>query len=357
MELLAFKKCPICGGIARMSATDGMARFKKDLGFHYLKHAASALDCTVEQLVNIAQVYRCETCDTYYCDPWVSQEVASHVFTVGSPDHIAGWGNFEHWLSSNHPNSTQSRVQKLHEVLEKKMGAVSSYAEFGCPFQGFLLLYKGAEVDPAGRIASFARAMAGEADPRWAKVARLYRAVTRLANSLVVAYHKTRLFKESRGTQLVKTVALPRLPIRRLLLTQDTTRAWGNNCVRYGGSCRYYSAQVLGADVLPFIEMVDEVVQEKHTPVDLLGIFNSLDHTKNPLQVIQHGLKLARHIVIATHHASHAGKQHQYAFGEKFPEWLATVLGGVTVEDITHEVIGNGYRDNNYILISNVSND
>ena len=107
MGLIGVSRCPVCGGVERVAAADGMARFKKDLGFHYLKHAAASLEITVEQLVDTARVFQCVNCHTYYCDPWISQVVASQVFTAGAPDHIAGWGNFEHWISSSNLNSVE----------------------------------------------------------------------------------------------------------------------------------------------------------------------------------------------------------------------------------------------------------
>ena len=359
MGLVEVRNCPTCGGADRVPASDGMASTSRDMGIHYLKHAAARLGNTVEHLVDAVQVFQCSTCRTYYCDPWISPEVASYVFTEGAPDHIAGWENFEHWLSSDSLNDAQGANHKLYRVLEKKIGTVSSYAEFGCPFLGFLLLFKAQEERPSRRMALFAGAMQRKVDVRWTKVARLHHAATSWANQLVIGYHKVRAVKESLRARKMrvasgngsdrKDASVVSMPKTRLFLTQETTRAWSNNCVRYGGSCRYYAGRVLDAVVLPF----DETVRTNRR-VDLLGIFNSLDHTSDPLGVVRKGLKLARHIVIVAHHASHAGKQHQYAFDDKFPQWLATVLEGVVVEDITNQVMDEGARGNNYTLVSNV---
>jgi|CXWL01.1.fsa_nt_gi hypothetical protein len=355
MGLIAVNNCPVCGSSQRITATDGMARFKKDIGFHYLKHAAARLDVTVEQLVDTAKVFQCSSCHTFYCDPWISPVVASQVFTAGAPDHIAGWGNFEHWISSSNLNSVELANLALYRQIEKKIGRLSSYAEFGCPFQGFLLLFKAREEDPAGRMKLFAQAMRREPDVRWTKMTRLHHAATQWANRLVMGYHHIRAFKETlrAGKNSISPEGnVGSLPASRFLLTQDTTRAWGNNCVRYGGSCRYYAGQVLNADVLPFEEAAKEVARGDRERFDLLGMFNSLDHTSDPVGVIRNGLTMARHIVVATHHASYAGKQHQYAFDERFPQWLSAMLENAVVEDITDVVIGSGKRSVNYLFIS-----
>lgn len=355
MGLIRVIDCPVCGGIERVAAPDGMARLKKDVGYHYLKHAAAALEITVEQLVDTARVFQCLNCHTFYCDPWVSQVVASRVFTSGAPDHIAGWGNFEHWISSSNLNSVERANLTLYRLVEKKVGRLSSYAEFGCPFQGFLLLFKAREETPVARMRLFKKAMRREPDMRWTKMTKLHHAATRWANSLVMGYHRLRAIKESLRSGRDSVFDPEKggsLPENRFLLTQDTTRAWGNNCVRYGASCRYYAGEVLNADVLPFEEAAQEVACGDRERFDLLGIFNSLDHTSDPVKVIRKGLTMARHIVVATHHASYAGKQHQYAFDERFPQWLSTVLENAVVEDLTDAVIGHGKRSVNYLFIS-----
>lgn len=356
MGLVSVAACPVCEGRRRIPAADGMAKFKKSVGFHYLKHAAASLCITVDDLVNAAQVYQCTTCHSYYCDPWIAPAVASQVFTSGAPDHIAGWGTFEHWISSGNPNAVEQSNIALYKLIQKEIGPLSSYAEFGCPFQGFLLLFKGLEMSISKRITSFAHAMKREPDARWSRVTRWHVAATQWASWAVLLYHRMRAVKEMRGARVDHSVLLQagsELPAQRVLLTQDTARAWGNNCVRYGASCRYYAARVLGADVLPFQEVVATATGGSVRRYDLLGIFNSLDHTSDPMAVIQGGLKIARHVIVATHHAAYAGKQHQYAFGEQFPEWLKTVLDGVAVRDLTDAMTDAGPRSVNYLLVSN----
>jgi hypothetical protein len=346
-----FHFCPICGGLERVSEPSGMAFYKADAGYHYLKHAANYLNITVQQLISHAHVYRCITCDTFYCDPWLESEDASFIFTVGASDHIAGWGTFENWLSSGNLSRGQSNVKKLHNFLCQRIGRISTYAELACPFQGLLLFYKGQEVQPIDRIKLFKKAIFKKADVRWVKVAQLHHYLSSIANSAAVVYLRIRSIKEYFYRKSCDS-KIADLPTVRYLLTEDTSRGWGSNCVRYNGSCRYYAAETLSVNVLPLVEMAARVSSKSSSRIDLLGIFNSLDHVNFPILTIQNGLKLANNIIIVTHHARHAGKQHQFAFGEKFPDWLRTYLDDVNVEDITSSIEESGPRDNNYILIS-----
>jgi hypothetical protein len=118
--------------------------------------------------------------------------------------------------------------------------------------------------------------------------------------------------------------------------------------VRYGSSCQYFAHTVLGAHVIP----LGEAYQSGILHFDLIGIFNSLDHTVFPLDVIHKSLQLADHVLVVTHHARHAGKQHLYAFGDDFTGWLNRSLQGVSAEDLCSEMDVEGDREYNYILLS-----
>lgn len=351
MGLIAIQACPVCGAKERDEASDGIASRKRDSGKYYLEYAAAKLGVSLDAALDAIKVYRCTTCQSYYCDPWISPETAAHIFTEGAPDHMAGWGNFEHWLSSAHPNAVEIANAKLYRLLEQKIGALKSYAEYGCPFQGFLLLFKSLETTPMERVNSFANAIKRKPDVRWSTGPRLHRAAQGLADRLAVGYHKLRAVKRGASAPRLSSEAWG-LPDKRWLLTHQTTTAWGNNCVRYGASCSYYSSKMLGSDVLPFQEQVQNLEQERAETLDLLGVFNILDHTNDPVAVIKNGLKLARHIIVVTHHASLAGKQHLFAFHDSFPSWLTAQLENARIEDLTLEMIGQQERDYNYILIS-----
>lgn len=348
--LVATTTCPICGARDR-DACDGMAA-RKTSGYHYLKHAAPQLNCSVEELVEQLSVYKCKTCGSFYCDPWLSPELASKVFCVGAPDHIAGWANFEHWLSSATPNSVEVQNKLLYEWISGQIGAFHSYAEFGCPFQGFLLSMKGACTVPADRMRIFSRALHRAPDVRWTKVTRLYHWMDGWAKRLAVAYLRIRSWKERIAqTSTLHLISAP--PMRRVFLTEGTTRGWGSNCVRYGASCQYFAQTVLDADVIP----LSEALANPAYRFDLLGVFNNLDHTHEPLEVVRKALRLAPHVLIATHRASHAGRQHLYGFGDQFADYLNQALPGATARDLARE---NGLdqlsKEYSYILVSKIGN-
>lgn len=352
MGLVAIIKCPVCGCSERLPARDGIASRRRDTGRYYLEHAARRLSVTVDQALDAINVFQCRNCKSYYCDPWLPPEVSVKIFTVDAPDHLAGWGNFEHWLSSPCPNAVESANYQLYQALLKYLGKITSYAEYGCPFQGFLLLFGRLESTPRQRVNVFSQAISRRSDIRWTIGPLLHHYAQKLAHRLAVTYHQLRVLR--RGDQPQPRVVL-KLPEIRQMLIEGNTTAWGNNCVRYSASCSYYASKLLGADVLPVKERLSKVERQPEFLVDLLGIFNFLDHTDHPMTVIRDALKLAHHVIVVTHHAAVAGKQHLLAFHESFPRWLESTLVDVRVTDLTAEMSASGHRDYAYVLISRAS--
>lgn len=349
MGLVAINECPVCGGGERLPANDGIASRRRDTGRFYLEHAAARLGVTLDQALDAINVFQCQACKSYYCDPWLDPAVATQIFTVDAPDHLAGWANFEHWLSSPHPNTVEAANNHLYRILLKRIGGIKNYAEYACPFQGFLLLFGRLESSTKQRVTAFSQAIHRSADVRWTNGQRIHHSLQKLAHRMAVTYHRLRALKNGESSYTECSVVLPE---KRQLLTEGSTKAWGNNCVRYGASCSFYASKMLRADVQPIHERLSQVEANPESMLDLVGVFNILDHTENPLRVIFNALKLAPHVIVVTHHAAVAGKQHLFAFHDSFPSWLEAKLVGANVIDLTSEMLASGYRDYAYILIS-----
>lgn len=350
--LVEVGRCPVCGGSER-EPTDGMsvARGRQLQGLYYLRPVAAELGITVEEFTEQAKSYKCLGCGNFYCDPWLNPELSSAIFNAQGPDHLFAWTNFEIWLHRRPPFRTN---ELLYEIVLKRVGRIATYAEFGCPFQGFLMRFRQQEATPSQRLSLFSRALRRPPDARWMLIPRLYNAAQRWLGRLAVMSLRSRGFlvllqeklRGSGGADRSDATVLP-MPKQRYLLTRDTHVGWGSNCVRYGASCRYFAHTVLGAHVLP----MEDVYARGGLTFDLIGIFNTLDHTSFPLDVVRKSLQLARHVLLVTHHARHAGKQHSYAFGDDFARWLETSLDDVSAVDLYRE-IEPATHDNNYILLS-----
>lgn len=140
------------------------------------------------------------------------------------------------------------------------------------------------------------------------------------------------------------------LPTRRCFLTEDSSLGWGSNCVRYGASCSYFTQRVLAADVLPLAA----ATANSSSRFDLIGIFNYLDHTISPTAVVRECLELAPNLLVVTHRASQAGRQHLFAFGDDFAKWISQCISDAVVTDLSacNRGLSSDYL---YILISKKS--
>ena len=347
--LIRITKCPVCGGLERAIANDGIASIRKDSGKYYLEAAADRIGISINQLLEEIQVYQCFNCHTFFCDPWLNAGAATLIFTEESPDHIAGWANFEHWLSSSRLNSIEALNYSLYKSLIEKIGPISRYAEYGCPFQGFLLLFRRLELTPKQRVNMFSTAIHRNGGTRLTTGARLHNAAQRFANVLLIIYHRLRLIKDS---AILKIDRIESLPATRQLLLRGSTKAWGNNCVRYTASCSFYTSKLLEADVLPFGMGLLDLGKYSESTLDLVGIFNILDHTDDPLDIIATSLKIARHVIIVTHNADIAGKQHLFAFHKSFPVWLQSLITDARVTNLTYQMEKLGHHGYNCMLVS-----
>lgn len=358
MKLVETKNCPVCESLLRERSQDMAVGRGEDLqGRYYLKPAAAALGMSLEELTKRIQTYRCLSCGNYFCDPWFNPQLASLLFGVAAPDHLFAWGNFENWLHRRSP--AQDRMQELFDIVIRMIGPITNYAEFGCPFQGLLMQFKGMEAKPFQRIMLFSKALNRQPDVRWSRITWLYNAQARWCGYIAVfSLHfrgvlvklanltKTRSIRSiPTSSDVVSNTTL--LPTQRFLLTRDTTMGWGSNCVRFGASCRYFAQTILGAKVIP----LEEAHRKELPRFDLIGIFNILDHTTFPMDIVRKSLELADHVLVVTHRAALAGKQHLYAFSDEFVSWLNQVFDGASANDLS-DLVGKDGKDNIYVIIS-----
>jgi hypothetical protein len=341
--LVSVKNCPVCQGNNREEAVTGGINSKT--GLLYLQHASGRLGQTVEELLEKILVYQCNDCQSYWCDPWLDDLSSSQIFIKGSPDHIAAWLNFDRWLSRPDSNTTLIATASLYKILKERIGFIGSYAEYGCPFFGFLLLFRSVEINQSERINIFANSSIRSSDKRHNLAWRIYNNLSKLSLAATTAYHKLRLLLHG-GNRISRDLKLEEVPKKKFFLPNQSTICWGANCVRYGNTCTYFASTVLNADTIFLKEKVD------HAKFDLLGIFNILDHTNDPMKVITNGLRLANNIIIATHQSDTAGKQHLFAFHKSFPDYLSRALGDrFFVDDISNLVSKDNY---NFIHIKKV---
>ena len=188
--------CPICKS-TNFTLDDGMSTSGKD----YLNYASAMLNVSMDNLIQSIKVYKCITCQNFFCDPWFSVSDSSRFFSINASEHISGWSNFEHFLTDHkNYNFFDRQINDLINLVVKKIPIIKIYGELGCPFNGFLLELKRREVGQFRRISIFHHSLEKNKDSRLIKSAKLYSLLSeKIGTALIFYYYLKATFIFFRG--------------------------------------------------------------------------------------------------------------------------------------------------------------
>jgi hypothetical protein len=343
--------CPVCKEKNRLISDGGIASKSKYTGWGYLKHIAKKIGIKTEILIDDIKVYECLNCRNYYCDPWLSEKAEIFLFEEASPDHIAGWSNFENWLNNSFAGGDKDYL--ICQSLKKYIGNFNKYGEFVCPFQGLFFRFAKTELLQKNKRKIFYSSLIKHNDIRWTTIFKIYNLLHYFTLLVIcflfeIKFLISRILKKSTSTNEVEEF----VPKEMYLIKDDSLAHWGDGCIRYGKNCSYFSNKVLNVTPMSYGDQIIESKDKKFVKFDLISIFNILDHTREPKATLTNLLQMSKNLLIVTHAASLAGKQHKFAFGDSFSTWLALQFKSYRVIDITREIYGNNFAKDNYILIS-----
>jgi len=354
-SLLISGFCPICKS-SNFTLEDGMSTSGKD----YLNYASAMLNVSLDNLIETIKVYKCITCQNFFCDPWLNVPDSSRLFSINASEHISGWANFEHFLTDhkNH-NSYDRQINDLINLVVKKIPIIKIYGELGCPFQGFLMELKRQEVGQFRRISRFHHSLERNKDSRLTKSAKLYSLLSEKIGTALIFYYYLKatfifsrgkingyIFKKKNAITNFLDIKIKFSPEKKYLLTRDGSNIWGANCVRYGKSCKYFSSKVLDAAPIPLVD----ILGSDQIKFDLIGVFNVLDHYRDPITILKDAISISNNLIVVTHAAKTAGKQHLFGLGEHFFNFLSKELANTHhIEDLSTSMNDSSYS---YVLIT-----
>ena len=343
--------CPVCKEKKRSISNNGIASRNNYTGWGYLKHIADKIGIKNEILFDTIKVYECKNCRSYYCDPWLSEKAENFLFEEASSDHIAGWSNFENWLNNSFAGSGKEHL--ICKSLRKYIGNFDKYGEFACPFQGLFFAFAKTEMLKKNKRKIFYTSLIKHYDIRWTTIFKIYNLIHYLIILIIcllfeIKFLISRILKKNTSLREVDEFA----PKEMYLIKDDSLAHWGVGCIRYGKNCSYFSSKLLNVTLLSYGDQLIESKDKKFAKFDLISIFNILDHTREPKATVSNLLRMSKNLLIVTHAASLAGKQHKFAFGDSLPTWLAIQFKSHRVIDITREIYGNNFAKDNYVLIS-----
>jgi hypothetical protein len=328
--LRRYLECPICGCSGRIPMTTP---------FHsngYVAAAASRLGISAKSFVDSMLGQKCLSCGALYFDPWLSLSFQKELYEELFPQHNMGWEIL--WSILKDPTH-RPRDTTLFEMIRKKVPTLHSYAEIGCPFTG-LIPYLGVREYQYGSKTFFD--YPGHYPLK--SVIGLHPVVNGLLHFERFGNLAARFFNQ---LQLLRVFPLKRLIKRCLIrfrrareiwrhetqsyyISHDSSFLWGKSCKSLGVDCRRALKNIFGVQIVSL-----EEVQTEKLRFDLVGIFNSLDHFRNPISLLRQVFQFTDYIYLEGHCAEEDwGKQHLYFLEKDVFRMLPSVLpGGEAIAD------------------------
>jgi hypothetical protein len=288
----------------------------------YTERFATFLGTSQRELLNGAKQIECTDCGSVYLDPWLSNDSQVLLFQLASPTHISGWTE---WEITARTGRGRPYLENLARYLESSLGNINHYVEIACPFSGLLLT-----TAPKDQLANWRATGSPSAKHDWrmTKMARIHSTWERLGLRIVDAI--LRLRKLAARSSRHQTGEPRVFAGRRTFAMVSSLRRWNLGCTRFGAGCAQVAIQALDCDVKMLSEMPPN-------SADLIGIFNSLDHLENPVEVLKQCLAVSPRLIVGGHEPRRAKYQHAYALDDETLRRLGA-KHGFTVTDIADQV-------------------
>lgn len=318
MTMSSGRNCPLCGEVAAEVASGLLDETATPV---YVRVLASRMADRWATLDREMQVWRCERCGLAYRYPFVAPTDLTSLYLDGTPVHKMGWKNLSDSLE--HPwRGGYCAPLDLWRMLEAQIGCIQYYAEYGCPFQGFIV----------ARAAS-----AGSRE--------------RLRRRLINSWRQPYLDRLGSRSAFLHALANRIQPLRGLgapsptetwqqwgcgasgtyVVTDPTAQRWGLGCVQYANSCWQLAEQIEGVEVVSKPDLA-EVCRGRR--LSLLGFFDTLDHVSDLARTVNWALGVADAILIVNHASSVAARQHRFGLTSQSLQYIAQIEEGWTCIDL-----------------------
>ncbi|NBT20644.1 MAG: hypothetical protein EBT17_00680 [Actinobacteria bacterium] len=273
----------------------------------YLKVVGEVLKFEYSDFAELLLDVKCVDCKTVYLDPRPSVRLLNQVYIRNAPIHHAGWSRFTKALLGEDPDD--KLITAVQKYLSRENLVPRSYLEVGCPFNGLgLSLTDPAQLRAAVADRSNSRDYYSSSTRR--RVFRYSTGLARLEMKLqeLLARYWVRLQSFRRPQALIRQVDLQ--PAEVTLLAEFSTNRWMVECRGYGMSCLNAAGVALSATTISR----EHLKEMPANSFDLGGLFNTLDHSDEPLELLQMLTRTCKRLIFAGHSMREAYLQHRFAF-------------------------------------------
>ena len=317
-----YLECPVCASTKRIHwPTPSQSN-------SYISAGARRIGVSEKIFLDSMDGHKCLFCGAVYFDPWLSLRLQKELYGEIFPQHNLGWESF--WAIVKDPHQRPNDVA-LHDMITEKIPSLKTYAEIGCPFNGLIPYLRLTEYQYRSKKyldypGTYDLKTAVELHPRVGGMINF----ERLGLSLRDFFNGVQLLRVFPLKRLIKRCLIrfkrahdiPRRRTDCYYIRHDSSFLWGKNCKSLGVDCSTALKNCFGTQILSLEEVKAEKIR-----FDLVGIFNSLDHYRDPFELLRQIFEFTDYIYLEGHCAqADWGKQHLYFLQEEVFSALPRLL-------------------------------
>lgn len=308
-----YKSCTLCGSkkLLKLKNSESEKSFYVDVIISDLKLSKETL--------NKIKLFQCQKCKSKLHSPWFTEEVSRKIYTSIYGQHHRSWENLLKFIYKDQlPNHGD-----LFKFLKKKL-KVSNYAEYNSPFMGLFLNFFDNEHNK--KVNSYKIVHSNLIK---------YLKSRQLAGKKKISINRQNLISQTYFNKIKENKKILKKKItNKFLFIDNSSLGWGHNDNYQSVNSKTYSQELFDLKLLGFDKKL------KKNTFDLFGIFHSLDHTFEPLKILNFALNCSKFTLVFCHNQKNGvTKQHQFSINTGFLDYLKKK--GIYNIDITNLINKN----------------
>jgi hypothetical protein len=252
----------------------------KYLDNFYTKIIKEKYSVTSENIQSKLRLRKCNDCNSFTFDRWFSQEAKEIMYNFQK--HRMGWHKFTNTIFTNNSQLLLNDAEMFLKISQE-IGIIRNYAELMCPFMGMYPMF------------SYIRN----------RTITNQKFFSTLYSSLVIFLLKI-IKKKNLNREIENLINKVNLPEDNIFFQIETCSGWNKHCSYLGYNCK----EIIKKNSWVKIKSNNHA-NDLNKKIDLLYLYNTLDHLDNPLIVLENLTGKIKNIFIEFHNLS-GGAQHSY---------------------------------------------
>ena len=275
-------KCPFC------KSPDGI-KIEKDKihSDFYGEKLFNESNIKFEEAKKDLEIKKCRKCSSIYFSRWFNDQIQKDLFLSVYGQHNRGWQNFYKFKDKNETINHGDLFKKLNRLLR-----IENYGEYGCPFSGLMFDFFKKENPKNDKNKIF------------------------LDQLMVDLSNNDRFLKKKKIKKRFNIKEKFQKAVTKNIIIDESFLIWGRNCRSNNGSCLALSKKLFKFNLYHTNEI------KKKKQFDVFGFFNTLDHSKEPLEILRKALSFSRSVIIQSHANDEITCQHSYFFTKDITNFL-----------------------------------